>query len=31
MILISWLGDSGCGVGVVTDLGVLLFYAEKFC
>ena len=30
MILISWLGDSGCGVGVVTDLGVLLFYAEKF-
>ena len=31
MILISWLGDSGCGVSVVTDLGVLLFYAEKFC
>ena len=31
MILISWLGDSGCGLGVVTDLGVLLFYTEKFC
>ena len=30
MIIISWLGDNGYGLGVVTVLGVLLFYTEMF-